>query len=85
MIHETPRIYIDSDDFFADLEFSRPGRAGPRTKQNKGLRFEPIFLKCEKWTFPELIPSSFVATRALRGTFSSTRVFGAPCYLSLHA
>jgi len=29
MIHETPRIYIDSDDFFAHLEFSRPGRAGP--------------------------------------------------------
>ena len=29
MIHETPRIYIDSDDFFAHLEFSRPGRGVP--------------------------------------------------------
>ena len=62
-----------------------PGRAGPRTKQGKGLRFEPIFLKCEKWTFPELIPSSFVATRAFRGAFSSLRVFGSPCYLFLSA
>ena len=62
-----------------------PGRAGPRTKQGKGLRFEPIFLKCEKLAFPELIPSSFVATRAFRGAFSSLRVFGAPCNLYVYS
>ena len=64
------------------LEPARPA-GWPRANQGKGLRFWPLFLKCEKWTFPELIPSSFVATRAFRGAFSFLRVFGAPCYLYL--
>ena len=72
------------------LEPARPaGR--PRAKHHKGMLFEPLFLKCEKWTFSELMPSSIAdfklsffmrtATRALRGAFSSMRVYGAPRYL----